>query len=903
MNKKSIVALSLAGTLCLGPGFLATAIAQPNDDTVTTNSNEAQLQAARAAVAKAKDDVLAAQRAHDKAATELSGANRAHTEAQQALRDAQDLRDAIQRGEKSQPLKTAETAARDAEEALSKAHTAEQAARDAVTAANQAVQSAQSKLDQAQAALTDAKARKSVADKAVQDARQDASNPELNQAKQALAGAEQQLQNAKKAKDDADVKAVAAANELTAAQQAKSTADQNLAQARQALANAPIDEKVMNSLGFYRYLAANAKTDAERKNAAAAVKVLEQRVSPFTDETRLGDPNDATSLRHLALSIDQIDEANRLRALADGGVKAPGETVGPLLVNHELMAESQVVANYARKVVGSHPNYRRNSAENLAWGYAQPFDGWYHNEKAVYEKAGGKPPFESGVGHYTNIANKGYYTTGYGVARGGSYGRADAQRFYWESFGITTDEYRARLTEYRATAPVDPALKKALEDAQQRQEEAARRLSAAQLKNQQAVTAKNQATVAYNSAQTERDQAQTKVNLEQQKADQALQARLQPLLKNQQDAAAAVSAATTALKNAEQALTNAKAAAQTKQQELTAATADVTAKKDAYELAAENLDRVRAAQPTLPQAQQSVTAAEQSVARTRAKVADATKAEQKARQQLANAEATLKASEARLASLLANISPIQRYASQPDNAKALGQALGGEMKLADGAYQDFQNARVYWAPSTGVVLVKDGFYTANKLNNWLGAAKGWEVTRADGASSQQFANGALVWQPGKGVFITKGAIHAAWLNAGGATGSFGLPTSAEIALGDSKVVQHFEGGDAYWAPGAGAWFVYRGNKTEWERLGGVNGMLGAPTGNEVALGGDVVVQTFQYGRIYWSPQYGARAVHGGILAKYLTAGGHDVLGVPMTGEYAQGAGVAQDFAKQVVRWP
>jgi len=148
-----------------------------------------------------------------------------------------------------------------------------------------------------------------------------------------------------------------------------------------------------------------------------------------------------------------------------------------------------------------------------------------------------------------------------------------------------------------------------------------------------------------------------------------------------------------------------------------------------------------------------------------------------------------------------------------------------------------------------------------------------------------------------------GAIAFAWAQAGGADGYFGKPTSGEIALGGHRVVQHFEHGDAYWAPGAGAWFVHDGNRIEWERLGGINGFLGAPTGNEVSLGGNVVVQTFQGGRIYWSPQFGARAVHGGILAKFLAGGGHEVLGVPTTGEYPFVGGVRQDFVGSVITWP
>lgn len=254
---------------------------------------------------------------------------------------------------------------------------------------------------------------------------------------------------------------------------------------------------------------------------------------------------------------------------------------------------------------------------------------------------------------------------------------------------------------------------------------------------------------------------------------------------------------------------------------------------------------------------------------------------------------------------------VEPETSQPDHLieqyaavhPEIGEPTSELVNQPKGAYRDYQNARVYWTANSGVTVTRDGFNTIAKANSWLGYPLESEQPGKDGSSYQRFENGTLVWSPKSGLHIMTGAIFAAWTNAGGPTGAFGLPTSGEISLGGHRVVQHFESGDAYWAPGAGAWFVYRGNKVEWERLGGINGYLGAPTGNEVNLGGDVVVQTFQGGRIYWSPTYGARAVHGGILDQYLRLGGHDELGVPTTGEYAYGSGVRQDFERSSLMWP
>ncbi len=62
-------------------------------------------------------------------------------------------------------------------------------------------------------------------------------------------------------------------------------------------------------------------------------------------------------------------------------------------------------------------------------------------------------------------------------------------------------------------------------------------------------------------------------------------------------------------------------------------------------------------------------------------------------------------------------------------------------------------------------------------------------------------------------------------------------------------------------------------------------ILGTPTGPEQ---GDAKVRWRAYtrGRMYWSPATGAHAMNGAILAKYLSVGGHLVLGLPTTDETA-----------------
>ena len=152
------------------------------------------------------------------------------------------------------------------------------------------------------------------------------------------------------------------------------------------------------------------------------------------------------------------------------------------------------------------------------------------------------------------------------------------------------------------------------------------------------------------------------------------------------------------------------------------------------------------------------------------------------------------------------------------------------------------------------------------------------------------------------------AILRAWREADGAEGVWGQKMSEEIPVAgwtNGAVTQYFQNGVAYWADdSAGVRYLGSGINSEWLRLGGVNGALGAPTGVETDLGGGVKVMTFDNGRIYYSPETGSRAISGGILVRFLEGGGHEVYGAPATGEYTIGAGrVAQDFAKGVITWP
>lgn len=176
------------------------------------------------------------------------------------------------------------------------------------------------------------------------------------------------------------------------------------------------------SLGFFQTVGAT---------EAAAILQDNTDISSYT---HIGAAKDATSLENMKKAIDFIDECNTLRA--KHGLSA-------LKVTDTMMAVSQVQCNASASTMNHTQEY--NVGENLAWGYRDPFNGWYTEEKKEYD-AGSR----SGVGHYLNIINSDYAVTGFAMNQYGSYGVTHEQSFHWGSSdtAYTVDEYRTRFMEY-----------------------------------------------------------------------------------------------------------------------------------------------------------------------------------------------------------------------------------------------------------------------------------------------------------------------------------------------------------------------------------------------------------------------------------------------------------------------
>ena len=368
-------------------------------------------------------------------------------------------------------------------------------------AAKKAVEDAYAELEKAKAEQADAEedveAKQQAADdaaKALEEAKkpveeaeeaQKEAESELDAAKEETAKADEAVEEAQKEKDAADQDVKDAEDEKAAAEKAVSTAQSDVAEAEKAydnaednLANSKADMdaakaeleaaeavKTKGSLGFF-----------EAMGATDAAKVITDRVEVQDGDdwgkTEVGADGDATSLDNMKATFDWIRECNELRESDDHNAEPNKD---PLMVTDYLMAVSQVQTN-ASSVKRGHSQFY-SVGENIAWGYSDPYDGWYTKEKKVYEYRLENPDASddevadacgsSVDGHYKNIVNPDdeiysrYVVTGFAyVTKDGTmYGVAHGQTFHWTESddSYTVDEYEKRFNDYLDKVEADIA--------------------------------------------------------------------------------------------------------------------------------------------------------------------------------------------------------------------------------------------------------------------------------------------------------------------------------------------------------------------------------------------------------------------------------------------------------------
>ena len=150
-----------------------------------------------------------------------------------------------------------------------------------------------------------------------------------------------------------------------------------------------------------------------------------EALSHLASHTQMGQKDDATSLENMQASIAYLKECNEIRRK---------EGLSELKVSAWLMAVAQVDANYSKTNMEHAGTYA--CAENLSWGYGyansagSPFRGWYDQEKADY--LAGNPKHKT-VGHYKNIVEPEFTVTGFAISTEGPHGMVHTQEFLDET--------------------------------------------------------------------------------------------------------------------------------------------------------------------------------------------------------------------------------------------------------------------------------------------------------------------------------------------------------------------------------------------------------------------------------------------------------------------------------------
>ncbi|MFR9729063.1 LGFP repeat-containing protein [Saccharopolyspora sp. MS10] len=247
-----------------------------------------------------------------------------------------------------------------------------------------------------------------------------------------------------------------------------------------------------------------------------------------------------------------------------------------------------------------------------------------------------------------------------------------------------------------------------------------------------------------------------------------------------------------------------------------------------------------------------------------------------------------------------------RYSALPREVKnALGNPLGDEeVESEELRWREYEHARFYWTPDTGVHIVFGGIldrFVARGGHDVLGVPTTDEEVDRSGARYTEFVSldgakteSAIYFTAGTGAHLLRGPILEKWAELG-AGEVLGYPITDTTSTPDELgAYNHFS------RPGGASIYLTRDNEThvvqgairdKWAESGWEAGPLGYPTTDELtAADGRGRYARFdgdgKFGAgIAWSPETGAHSVRGAIGDRYVEFGGpNGLLGYPTTDE-------------------
>lgn len=203
------------------------------------------------------------------------------------------------------------------------------------------------------------------------------------------------------------------------------------------------------ALGLFKYIRKNSPAgSAARADADAAIKILKGKIrgdggtkasKSVYKKVKLKNSGDAASLKNFKASLNYIDKYNKYRKKEN---KAEGKHLSTKVgLNCRMMAISIVQCDWSKSKIAHSGAF--NVGENLAWGYSNPFSGWYTEEKALYKKTRS----EYSAGHYLNIVDKSTVVTGFAInTNKAKYGICHEQSFdsYNTTISYSTKQFRKK---------------------------------------------------------------------------------------------------------------------------------------------------------------------------------------------------------------------------------------------------------------------------------------------------------------------------------------------------------------------------------------------------------------------------------------------------------------------------
>ncbi len=234
------------------------------------------------------------------------------------------------------------------------------------------------------------------------------------------------------------------------------------------------------------------------------------------------------------------------------------------------------------------------------------------------------------------------------------------------------------------------------------------------------------------------------------------------------------------------------------------------------------------------------------------------------------------------------------------DASTLGPRDGGVYAVGQGFAQNFAGGAIFFSPATGAKIMQGAILEKYRaLGGPADSDLGFpNIDEGPGRISPESRNSTfsaadnpvIFWTPETGAWVVRGAINAAWDKLGGSAGVLGVPVADETYSGN-VISQRFTGGQLSFDTSTKTFTTEPADlagqlvgleipsdaasaiATAWRAAGGPSGPLGVKAGEQYAIGDAGAGQDFAGGKVFYSPETGAHAVSGDILAKYESAGG------------------------------